>query len=272
MTGTKKRPTALVTGGNRGIGAGIVEVFAEKGYDIYMVHHGEEEKADRTAEIVRNRYGRNCICKDIDLSDSTAPLRIMDGVLDAYGHLDALLSNAGMGYERYLTYAHVEEIDMIYKVNFRAGILLGREVGKYMRENKIQGSMVFTSSVKSFQPTPIDGIYGGMKAALRRTVQSLARELAPYHIRANVISPGCIAVHPKGYEEQDYTQAEKGIPLGRCGTPRDIGYAAAYLCSAEADFITGIDLYVDGGVSSGFCTEDDALTKQGKNGVGAFVL
>lgn len=270
--GTKRRPAALVTGGNRGIGAGIVEVFAEKGYNIYLVHHGEREKADQTAEIVKNQYGRSCVCKDIDLSDSTAPLRIMDGVLESYGRLDVLISNAGMGYERYLTTAHVEEIDMIYKVNFRAGILLGREAGKYMRENKIQGSMVFISSVKAFQPTPIDGIYGGMKAALRRTVQSLARELAPYHIRANVISPGCIAVHPKGYENQDYTQAEKGIPLGRCGTPRDIGYAAAYLCSAEADFITGIDLCVDGGVSSGFSMDDSALSEQGENGAGAFIL
>lgn len=135
----EKTKVALVTGGNRGIGAGIVEVFAEKGYDIFLVHYGEKEKADAVADIVQNKYGRKCKCMDINLSNSDAAVKILNCVLETYGRIDALLSNAGMGYERYLTTAHVEEIDMIYKVNYRAGILLGREVGKYMKEHNIQG-------------------------------------------------------------------------------------------------------------------------------------
>ena len=249
-----------------------IKVFAEKGYDIFLVHYGEKEKADAVADIVQNKYGRKCKCMDINLSNSDAAVKILNCVLETYGRIDALLSNAGMGYERYLTTAHVEEIDMIYKVNYRAGILLGREVGKYMKEHNIQGCMVFTSSVKAFQPTPIDGIYGGMKAALRRTVQSLSREMAPYNIRVNIVAPGCIAVYPKGYENQDYSIAQAGIPLGRCGTPKDIGYAAAFLCSEEANYITGTELCVDGGVSSGFCSDDELEKEHGEHGVGAYVL
>ena len=144
----EKTKVALVTGGNRGIGAGIVEVFAEKGYDIFLVHYGEKEKADAVADIVQNKYGRKCKCMDINLSNSDAAVKILNCVLETYGRIDALLSNAGMGYERYLTTAHVEEIDMIYKVNYRAGILLGREVGKYMKEHNIQvyGIYIFCKS------------------------------------------------------------------------------------------------------------------------------
>ena len=221
----EKTKVALVTGGNRGIGAGIVEVFAEKGYDIFLVHYGEKEKADAVADIVQNKYGRKCKCMDINLSNSDAAVKILNCVLETYGRIDALLSNAGMGYERYLTTAHVEEIDMIYKVNYRAGILLGREVGKYMKEHNIQGCMVFTSSVKAFQPTPIDGIYGGMKAALRRTVQSLSREMAPYNIRVNIVAPLSLWNNVESDFNQDctdrmikvYATSDKGVSFYKMG-------------------------------------------------------
>lgn len=94
----EKTKVALVTGGNRGIGAGIVEVFAEKGYDIFLVHYGEKEKADAVADIVQNKYGRKCKCMDINLSNSDAAVKILNCVLETYGRIDALLSNAGMGY------------------------------------------------------------------------------------------------------------------------------------------------------------------------------
>ena len=92
----EKTKVALVTGGNRGIGAGIVEVFAEKGYDIFLAHYGEKEKADAVADIVQNKYGRKCKCMDISLSNSDAAVKILNCVLETYGRIDALLSNAGM--------------------------------------------------------------------------------------------------------------------------------------------------------------------------------
>ena len=84
----EKTKVALVTGGNRGIGAGIVEVFAEKGYDIFLVHYGEKEKADAVADIVQNKYGRKCKCMDINLSNSDAAVKILNCVLETYGRIN----------------------------------------------------------------------------------------------------------------------------------------------------------------------------------------
>ena len=80
---------------------------------------------------------------------------------------------------------------------------------------------------------------------MKRSVQSIAREFGPFGIRANTVSPGCIAINPKGYEDKTYEGDADRIPIGRTGTGEDIGYMAAFLCSEEAGFITGADFLVD---------------------------
>ena len=125
-------------------------------------------------------------------------------------------------------------------------------VANHMKEKKIRGSILFTASTRgSFEVHPDDALYGGMKAALHRSAQSLAREFAPYGIRVNTISPGCIDVNPQGHRDGSYDQQMQEIPLGRIGRGEDIGYAAVFLSSEEASFITGINLYVDGGINCG---------------------
>ena len=160
----------------------------------------------------------------------------------------------------------------MYMVNYRAGILLATLVGQHMIDNKIKGSMVFTASVKSIQPTPIDCIYGGMKAGLKRSVQSIAREFGPFGIRANTVSPGCIAINPKGYEDKTYEGDADRIPIGRTGTGEDIGYMAAFLCSEEAGFITGADFLVDGGQACGENSMDATEDYDGIHGRGTYIV
>lgn len=171
-----------------------------------------------------------------------------------------------------LPHSQVEEIDHVYMVNYRAGILLATLVGQHMIDNKIKGSMVFTASVKSIQPTPIDCIYGGMKAGLKRSVQSIAREFGPFGIRANTVSPGCIAINPKGYEDKTYEGDADRIPIGRTGTGEDIGYMAAFLCSEEAGFITGADFLVDGGQACGENSMDATEDYDGIHGRGTYIV
>lgn len=266
------RPVALVTGANRGVGRGVALVFAEKGYDIFLAYHGEPEKASDVANIIRTKYGRKCVTCDCDLSKAEEAERLVNEAEKEYGGIDVLMSNAGVGYERYISHTHLEEIDHVYSVNYRAGLLLARYAAQNMIKYNIKGSIVFTASVKSIQPTAIDCIYGGLKAALKRSAQSLALEFAPYGIRVNTVSPGCIAVNPVGYEDRDYSDQRDVIPVGRTGTGEDIGYAAAFLSSEEASFITGIDILVDGGSACGVCKKSDDEEYDGIHGRGTYVI
>lgn len=267
-----KNHVALITGANRGVGRGVAFVFAEKGYDIFLAHCGEPEKAQEVAKIIKEKYGRRCVTCDCNLAKAEEIERTVCKAEETFGIIDVLMSNAGVGYERYISYAKVEEIDHVYLVNYRAGILLAKRVAQHMIAHNIKGSIIFTASIKSIQPTAIDCIYGGLKAGLKRSAQSLALEYAPYGIRVNTVSPGCIAINPVGYEDRDYADQKKVIPVGRTGVGEDIGYAAAFLASQEASFITGIDILVDGGAACGVCKRSEVEAYDGVNGRGTFVL
>lgn len=247
-----RRKVALITGANRGVGKGIALAFAEKGYDLFLAHYGEPEKAQEVIEEIQKRFGREVHTYDCNLAVAAEVEDLFRAAVDAYGEIDVLMSNAGVGLEKYLTYTTIREMDNIYQTNYRAGIYLATMVANHMKEKKIRGSILFTASTRgSFEVHPDDVLYGGMKAALHRSAQSLAREFAPYGIRVNTISPGCIDVNPQGHRDGSYDQQMQEIPLGRIGRGEDIGYAAVFLSSEEASFITGINLYVDGGINCG---------------------
>lgn len=266
------RKTAIITGANRGVGKGIANVFAEKGYDLFLAYNGEQEKAEAVKKHLTEKYQIRCEIFDCDLSRVEDIYLLVETAVKVYGKIDVLMSNAGVGYEKYIRYAQLEEIDHVYRVNYRAGILLAKLVGQHMIENNIKGSIVFTASVKSVVPTPIDCIYGGLKAGLKRSAKSLAREFGLYGIRVNTVSPGCIAINPKGYEDRTYAGAAESIPIGRTGTGEDIGYAAAFLCSQDAGFITGADLLVDGGQSCGNNSHDAEEDYDGIHGRGTYIV
>jgi glucose 1-dehydrogenase len=272
MTDTAKTPVAIVTGANRGVGKGVALMFAQEGYDIFLAHNGEADKAQVVANEIKKRFNRRCITYDCDLSQVEQIEALVKTAVDKFGTIDVLMSNAGVGYERYIRYAKIEEIDYVYQVNYRAGLLLARLVAEHMIENSIRGSILFTASIKSIQPTAIDSVYGGLKAALKRSAQSLAREFAPYGIRVNTISPGCIAVNPKGYEDKNYDNERRAIPIGRTGTGEDIGYTAVFLASEKAGFITGIDILVDGGASCGLNSSNKEEEYDGIHGRGTKII
>lgn len=123
------RKTAIITGANRGVGRGVANVFAEKGYDLFLAYNGETEKAKEVQQYVTEKYGVRCELFDCDLSKVEDIYKLVDTAIGIYGKIDVLMSNAGVGYEKYLRYAKVEEIDHVYMVNYRAGILLATLVG-----------------------------------------------------------------------------------------------------------------------------------------------
>lgn len=265
-------PVAVVTGGNRGVGEGICYALADKGYDIFLAHCEECEKAYKVAKDLQNRYGIKVVTYNCDQSQPDIGEKLVEVALREFSRIALVVCNAGVGLEKYMRFIDVKEIDFVYKVNFRGSLLISNAAAKYMLSEQIKGTILFTSSIRSKVSTPMDAIYGGLKAGLNRAAKSMAREYGRYGIRISTISPGCMCVYPEGYEDRDYTEEISRIPLRIGGDGKDIGYAAAFLASEEARFITGINLFVDGGVSCGedYWSESDEYTAS--HGRGTFVV
>lgn len=251
--------TALVTGGNRGIGEGICRVLAEKGYDIFFTYKGgiydgeeqfrnEMEKAEALVQSICNEYNVKCFCKEADFTKEEDVEKIFQTAVEKLGEIHVLVNNAGYGIEGKLRDTKSEDIDKEYFVLLRTPLLLMKHAANHMIEKEIRGCMVNIGSVRASRAFPIDCIYGSLKAGLERATQSVALELGPYGIRVNAIEPGCIQVSPLKEMVPFYENMGRNIPIERTGTPRDIGNTVAFLCSEDASYITGQTIRVDGGL------------------------
>jgi glucose 1-dehydrogenase len=238
--------TALITGGSRGIGRGIVLALAQAGYDLAFCHWQDHERAAETAAAVREKHGRQCCVVHCNLEEEHEVRRLADEAVRALGRIDVLVNNAGITIFKDLTDTDPGSMDRLYRLNYRAPLLLMQAVGKHMIASGVRGSMINITSTRAERAYPGDAVYGGLKAALSRSIQSIALEYAAYGIRVNGIAPGAISTTPE--REAYFRQLGAKIPLGRAGTPADIGAAAVWLASPESAYVTGTILRVDGGL------------------------
>lgn len=250
---------ALITGGNRGVGKGIVLALAENGYDIaftYWPATVEAEEAQHVKNLVENKWRRRCFAYPAAFEKAqTAQTVVQQAARDLQG-LDVLVNNAATKKETgYLYDANPEVIDEYIAVNFRANILTMREAARYMMLHETHGCILNITSHRACRTYPGDGIYGSIKAGISRLSESLALEVAPYGIRVNCIAPGAIDIRSKEEyllegatpeEIEDRELLGKKVPLGRLGTPADVGNAVVWLASEAASYITGVSLRVDG--------------------------
>lgn len=236
----------LVTGGNRGIGAGIVTHLAAAGHDVFFSYLKERDRA-RDIEDECRRHDVRVGSADVDFNDIGAADRLYTAAVEFLGGVDALVNNAGRGFEARLVDLDATDLDSVYSVNFRTAVLLTSMVGRHMIERGWHGSIVNIGSVKATTASPIDLVYGAFKAATQRATQSEALEFAPHGIRVNAVAPGMIAVFEQMAESDE--AGGKEVPLGRAGTPEDIARAVEFLLSSNSDYITGVTLCVDGGQS-----------------------
>jgi glucose 1-dehydrogenase len=233
---------AIVTGASYGIGKAIAYSLASKGYDLLITHLNEEEQADQVADTIYKEFKQRCIVMKGDLNDTQTPALFWSKALEEFGQIDALVNNAAAHSYKLLIDTSLEEIINVAQVNFLGAILMSQLAAAHMSNG---GSIVHITSTRAFRAHPIDSIYGSMKAALTRAAETMALEFAPLGIRVNCVAPGAIL---RETNTEKGNKLGKKIPLGRTGTPEDIGNAVAWLCSDEAAYITGITLRVDGGL------------------------
>ena len=227
--------TTVITGGSRGIGAAAVELFAAKGHRVYFLYEKEHEKA----RAVAGRTGAAPICCDV--ADGGAVKEAFSQI----GDVDILVNNAGICYYGLMSQLEEARWDRIFDVNVK-GIYHCVNAAMPAFLKKQRGCIINVSSMWGRTGASCEAAYSATKGAVIALTKALAKELGPSGIRVNAVAPGviltdmCAAVEPGVLEE-----LAQDAPVGRNGTPMDVARAMAYL--AEADFVTGHILNVDGG-------------------------
>lgn len=242
-------PCALVTGGSRGIGAGIVRRLAESGYDVAFTYSTAAEEAEHLAAELRNTTGQRIFYTQASLEERDTPRQVVTWAVGVLGHISLLVNNAGVTLGGSILSMPEENIDMLIGLDFRAYVMCTRYVARHMVKHGIHGNIICITSTHSVQAYPGDSMYGAVKSALNRACESWALDLAPYGIRVNCIAPGATRVRDFGKPNRFYDCLAPKIPLGRIGTPEEMGEAVLFLSDNEkAGYITGVTLKIDGGL------------------------
>lgn len=256
---------AIVTGGGRGIGAGIATMFAKEGAKVTLAARTEEQLQAVAAQI--SEQGGETLIVQTDVSKPAEVERMVARTVEHFGTLNVLVNNAGIGFHREFETAAVEDYDRVVDTNLK-GMWVGCRYAVPEMKKAGGGAIISISSVHGVGGAERQSAYAASKGGIIAGTRALAVELAPDLIRLNVISPGAIRVHdpltridrrlgPEYREEflekfgdsmEDWGRHYQ--PLSLVGMPEDIAYCAVYLASDESRFVTGANFIVDGGLTA----------------------
>lgn len=246
-----KDKVAIITGAGSGFGEGIARRFAEEGAKV-VVNDINDVGGKRVAQVIQ-QAGGDAIFHKADVTKDAEVKGLVEAAVSQYGRLDIMINNAGYTHRnRPMLEVDEDEFDRIYAVNVKAIYLAARHAVPVMRKHG-GGVILNTASTAGLRPRPGLTWYNGSKGAAITLTKSMAAELAPDRIRVVAINPviGETGLLEKFMGVPDTPENRQKflatIPLGRMSRPQDIANAALYLCSDEAEFITGVCMEVDGG-------------------------
>ena len=235
---------AIVTGGTRGIGFEIVRTFLENNAQVILF--GSKKETVEKAILALEKEGKKVKGYAPNLSNYEDVKQVMDEIHKEYGHIDILINNAGIAADKKIEETTSEDFKNIMDLNVTAMFHTIKAVVPYMKEEN-QGVILNTSSMVSIYGQPSGVGYPASKFAVNGLTLSLARELAPFHIRVNAVSPGITKTDMIAALPDDViAPLIRTIPLGRIAEPKDIANAFLFLASDMASYITGVNLPVDG--------------------------
>lgn len=226
--------TVLITGGTRGIGKAIAIAFQKKGYRVCVTYSKDEDSATEAK-------GKGLEVYRADVRDENAVAELFKKL----GRVDILVNNAGVSLVKQIQDTTKEDWENLFAVNVTGAFLCAREAAKMMISNQ-SGLIINISSIWGEIGGSCEVAYSASKGALISFTKALAKELAPSKIRVNCISPGAIQTQMNAcFSKEELSALAEEIPVGRLGYPEEIASAALFL--EENEYVTGIDLPVNGG-------------------------
>jgi len=234
---------AIVTGGARGIGEGVCEVFCKEGATVALWDVLDGSKVvDKIS-----KDGGKIFYQKVDVTSIESVKNAVEYIIDNYGKIEILINNAGIIRDRSFMNMSEKEWDEVVNVNLKSLFIVCKAVLPHMKANGY-GRIVSASSVNGFQGAFGQTNYSATKAGISGFTRSLCKEVGKYGITVNALAPGFIkSVMTESMPDEIIEAGIKMIPVKRIGTPQDMGYAYLFLASREAGFISGITLHANGG-------------------------
>ncbi|MGY5138210.1 SDR family oxidoreductase [Streptomyces nigrescens] len=233
---------AVITGGTRGVGAGIARAFLQAGAEVVVC-------ARRPPDAPVTAAGRTAHFRPLDLRDPAAVRAFFPQVVAAHGRLDCLVNNAGGTPYRLLGDTAAERHARVVELNLLAPMTASLAAYEMLRERPAGGSVIMIGSVSGTRPSPGTAAYGAAKAGLDHLARSMAVEWAP-RVRVNTLVLGMVRTELAGLhygDEAGIAAVGATVPLGRLAEPAEIGDACVFLASDRAAYLTGASLLVHGG-------------------------
>ncbi len=235
----------LVTGGSRGIGAGIVQLLAEEGAEVAFTYSSREDSAQ---QVIKALPGKGHFYLQMNIADEASVEKGLAQVYEKWPEVTGLVNNAGITKDQLILRMKTEDFDSVINTNLKGTFLLCRALSKSMLKAR-KGSIVNITSVIGLTGNPGQSNYAASKAGTIGFSKSLAQELGSRGIRVNCVAPGFISTEmTEDLNEEQKKKILEKIPLGSIGNVQDVACAVRFLLSDESKYVTGHTLSVNGGM------------------------
>lgn len=242
--------TAFVTGGSRGIGRACAVALAAAGHRVAFCYSSDNEGAKESQAAVEEAGGE-ALAVRADVTDSASVDAAFDEIEGAFGPVELLVNNAGIARDGLIARMSDDQWDAVLRTNLGGAFHTIRRAAPKMMRARF-GRIVNVSSVSGHSGQAGQANYSAAKAGLAGLTRAVARELAPRNVTCNVVAPGPIVTAMTDALPDDWRAwATQTVPLGRLGTPEEVGAVVAFLCSDLAGYVTGAIVPVDGGLGMG---------------------
>ncbi len=245
-SGKLEGKTALITGGDSGIGRSVAVHFAREGANIAIVYLEEDKDAQKTKELVE-KEGKKCLIIEGDLKKEKFCSEVVKKCVSEFGGLNILVNNAAVQFPKEeVSEISIEQIKETFDTNILPYFYIAKEALKHLKEGNV---IINTTSVTAYRGSSHLLDYSSTKGAIVSFTRSLSKMLASKKIRVNGVAPGPIwtPLIPASFDEEHVKEFGKKVPMGRAGQPSEVGPAYVFLAGEDSSYVTGQVIHVNGG-------------------------